>query len=546
LAIAHSPSVRFQKQKTVGILARVVVLLVCWPPIFAQPGAKAQADLAPTPPMGWASWNHFFCDYKDQTIRDQADALVSTGMRDLGYRYVLIQECIAPGRNSSGELIVDPVRFPDGMKALVDYIHSRGLKAGIYTDVGPYTCNPKPRYQGSYGHEDQDAKTFASWGIDLVEMDYCNLVPGHTGREVYQRMAAAIQNTHRPMLFYLCPWGNEDPWTWAQGKAQLWRTTGDISPKQDRVEWASVVENFQLNARHAAFSAPNSWNDPDMLEVGNPGLNPGEARSHFSMWAISAAPLWAGNDLTRMDTATRGIYTNAEVIAVDQDPLGAGPAKVREDRKGLQVWMKPLGSIGSGANAVLLLNLTAVPAEIAVQWSDLGLTGKAEVRDLWTHQNLGQITTGYRTQIPPHGSVLLKVTGTFSWSKGATYQAEWPGNLRTGAAKYVVCQECDGGYAVWLPGTRDTHNDGSSLNLTHIVVPSSGRYWVTLYGMQSVSAGENIAMRINQGRPIQILIRGAGEKSTAVPVQLNRGNNSITFTPVDAEDVAIDRLSLHR
>ena len=277
--------------------------------------------------MGWASWNHFFCDYNAQTIRDQADALVSSGMRDLGYRYVLIQECIAPGRDANGELVVDPVRFSHGMKALVDYIHARGLKAGIYTDVGPYTCYAKPRYQGSYQHEDQDARTFASWGMDLVEMDYCNRVPSHTGREVYERMAAAIQNTHRPMLLYICSWGNEDPWTWAYGKAQLWRTTGDISPKKDSVEWASVVENFKLNARHAAFSAPNSWNDPDMLEVGNPGLSLVEAKSHFSMWVISAAPLWAGNDLTQMDAATRGIYTNSEAIAVDQDPLGAGPSQ---------------------------------------------------------------------------------------------------------------------------------------------------------------------------------------------------------------------------
>jgi alpha-galactosidase len=541
LSAAHSPSVGFQKRKTVGILARAVVLLACLP-IFAQAGATTQATLAPTPPMGWASWNHFFCDYNEQTIRGQADALVSTGMRDLGYRYVLIQECIAPGRNTSGELMVDPARFPDGMKALVDYIHARGLKAGIYTDVGPYTCYPNPRYQGSYGHEDQDARTFASWGIDLVEMDYCNRVAGHTGREVYERMAAAIQKTHRPMLFYICSWGNEDPWTWAQGKAQLWRTTGDISPKKDHVEWASVVENFQLNARHAAFSAPNSWNDPDMLEVGNPGLNRIEEQSHFSMWAVSSAPLWAGNDLTRMDAATRDIYTNSEVIAVDQDTLGAGPAKVREDRKGLQVWIKPLGSIGSGVSAVLLLNLTSIPSEVSVQWSDLGLAGKAEVRDLWTHKNLDQIANGYRAQISPHGSVLLKVKGNFSWAKGAIYEAVWPGNLRSGKAKYVVCHECNGGYAVALPANSD---DGSSLEFTHIVVPSSGRYWVTVYGDQSVSAGEKVEMRVNKGQAARILVHGFAARSTGIPIQLNRGSNSITFTS-DAQAMTIDRLKLHQ
>lgn len=546
MAIERRVFTRFQARKTVARIVLIIFLFAGCHCIFAQPGSTPLVQLAPTPPMGWASWNHFFCDYNAQTIRDQADALVSSGMRDLGYRYVLIQECIAPSRDSQGELVVDPVRFPHGMKALVNYIHARGLKAGIYTDVGPYTCYPKPRYQGSYGHEDQDARTFASWGMDLIEMDYCNRVSGHTGREVYERMAAAIQNTHRPMLFYICSWGNEDPWTWAHGKAQLWRTTGDISLKKDSVEWASIIQNFEINARHAAFSAPNGWNDPDMLEVGNPGLNMIEARSHFSMWVISAAPLWAGNDLTQMDAATRGIYTNSEAIAVDQDPLGAGPAKVREGRKGLQVWVKPLGSIGSGTNAVLLLNLTAVPAEIAVQWSDLGLTGKAKVRDLWAHQNLGQFADRYQTRIPAHGSVLLKVTGKFSWAKGAIYQAEWPGNLRTGAAKLLACHECSQGYAVLLPAIHDIHSNGSSLDFTHIVVPESGRYSVTVYGVHPVSVDENVQMRVNDGRSVQILLHGSGDKSKVVPVQLNRGNNSIAFASIDAEGVAIDRLKLNQ
>jgi alpha-galactosidase len=496
--------------------------------------------------MGWASWNHFFCDYNEQTIRDQADALVSTGMRDLGYRYVLIQECIAPKRDRNGELILDPARFPDGMKALVDYIHARGLKAGIYTDVGPYTCNPKPRYQGSYGHEDQDANTFASWGMDLIEMDYCNRVPGHTGKEVYERMAAAIQKTHRPMVFYICSWGNEEPWTWAQGKAQLWRTTGDISPQQDHADWASVVKNFQLNAKQAIFSAPNSWNDPDMLEVGNRGLNLVEARSHFSMWAISAAPLWAGNDLTRMDPAIREIYTNSEAIAVDQDPLGAGPIKIREDRKGLQVWMKPLRSIGSGTSAVLLLNQTSAPSEISVRWSDLGLSGKVEVRNLWTHRDLGQIGDGYAAHVQPHGSVFLKVTGQFAWAKGATYQAAWPGNVRTGKAKYVVCHECVGGYAVSLPATRDMQDGTGSLDFTHIVVPDAGRYRIVVYGISSGPAISNVEMKVNHGQPAQIQMHGPDDTSATVRVRLNPGKNSIRFTSADSNGATIVRLKLSR
>ena len=403
------PMERFRCFGKVHVLALTILFGGFCCPVLSQTPPSSPANLAPTPPMGWASWNHFFCDYNAQTIRDEADALVSTGMRDSGYRYVLIQECIAPSRDSHGALVVDPVRFPHGMKALVDYIHARGLKAGIYTDIGPYTCYSHPRYQGSFGHEDQDAKTFASWGMDLVEMDYCNRPPGHTGREIYERMAAAIQKTHRPMLFYICSWGREAPWTWARGKAQLWRTTDDIGSDKNRAEWANVVRNFELNAKRAAFSGPNSWNDPDMLEVGNNGLNLTEARSHFSMWVIAAAPLWAGNDLTHMDAAIRAIYTNAEAIAVDQDPLGAGPKRIWTDNKGLEVWAKPLGSRTSGVDAILLLNLTAAPASMTVRWSDLGLSGNVQARDLWLHRNLGELPKAYATRVPSHGSVLLKV-----------------------------------------------------------------------------------------------------------------------------------------
>ncbi len=223
------------------------------------------------------------------------------------------------------------------MKDLVDYVHSRGLKAGIYTDAGAHTCSSNPLYEGSYQHEDQDAATFAAWGMDFVEMDYCNRPYGVKGRAIYERMAEAIRKTGRPMLFYICSWGNESPWAWAQGTAQLWRAEGDLSYEKNHVEWSRVVKNFESNARHSVFSAPNSWNDPDMMEVGNPGLTPDEARTHFPMWAISAAPLWAGNNLTEMSDSIRKVYTNAEAIAIDQDPLGAGAEKVREYGGGIEV-----------------------------------------------------------------------------------------------------------------------------------------------------------------------------------------------------------------
>lgn len=374
-------------------------------------GTPAISTLAPTPPMGWASWNHYFCDYDEQTIRDQADALVATGMRDLGYKYLIIQECIAPGRDAAGNLIVDARRFPHGMKALADYIHSRGLKPGIYTDVGPYTCFSNPRYQGSYNHEAQDAATFAAWGIDLVEVDFCNQPEGHTGKELYGRMAAGIRRTGRPMLLYICSWGKEEPWEWARGVGQMWRTDQDISWEKNHVKWGNIVRNFESNAMHAAFNGPDSWNDPDMLEVGNEGITTVEARSHFSMWAISAAPLLAGTDLVHMDAGTRAIFTNPEVIAIDQDSLGAGPRRVHSDQEGVEIWEKSLGSNDGGTKAILLLNLASTETMASVRWSDLQLQQNPRVRDLWSRKDLGEFADHYATDLPAHGSVLLKVSG---------------------------------------------------------------------------------------------------------------------------------------
>jgi alpha-galactosidase len=516
---------------------------------FSQTGSSPfpSPGLAPTPPMGWASWNPFFCDYNDQTIREQADALVASGMRDLGYKYVLIQECIAPGRNASGELIIDSARFPHGMKNLVDYVHSRGLKAGTYTDVGPYTCFPNPRYQGSYEHEAQDAKTFASWGMDFVEMDYCNRVPEHSGREVYERMAAAIQATGRPMLFYICSWGNESPWTWAQGKAQLWRIDADISGKENHVDWKDVVLRFESGARHAAFSAPNSWNDPDMLEVGNNGLSLLESQTHMSMWAISAAPLWAGNDLTHMTDSVRSIYTNPEVVAIDQDPLGAGVTKVKEDAVGLEVWSKPLGSIASGVDAVLLLNLTDAPSQVAVQWSDLNLSGKVLVRDLYTHETLGGQSVGYRATIPAHGSVLLKVSGTYMWSKGAIYEAEWPGNLRGDNAELLTCPECSNSYAISLTSTEGT-SEPAALTFTHVVMPKAGKYWLSLYYADSHINTDKLRLRVNDDQPAPIAIRDFIYGSETVPVSLKEGDNSLTFSYADTagRKVNLDRIGIYQ
>lgn len=536
---------RTSVRKALGAIALLLVFAASSRLSITQPATGgAQVGLAPTPPMGWASWNHFFCDYDDQTIRDQGDALVSTGMRDLGYRYVLIQECIAPTRAADGALIVDAARFPHGMKDLVDYLHARGLKAGIYTDIGAHTCFPNPLYEGSYQHEEQDARTFAAWGMDLVEMDFCNHPEGVTGRAIYERMAAAIGATGRPMLFYLCSWGSEEPWTWAQGKAQLWRTTGDISMVKNRAEWKDVLRNFELNAAHSVFSAPNSWNDPDMLEVGNQGLTLTEAESQFSMWAISAAPLLAGNDLTAMSDSVRGIYTNQEAIAVDQDTLGAGPVKIAGSDDVVEVWTKALGSIGSGQSAVLLLNVSDAPQIAKVQWSDLGLSGKAAVRDLWAHRELGEFRDGYQADIPAHGSILLKVSGEFSWKKGATYEAEGPGNLREGNASLLACAECSQGYAVSLRGGAPGLK-GGSITLTNVAVPRSDGYVLSIFSA-GAHAGTQVEVRVNNDPPSTVHLKAGGQGATRIPVALKQGSNSIAFRLAGEGSVDLDRFVLSR
>lgn len=391
-----------------GSFILVFVNLVAFLPMAAQPVSALNNGLARTPPMGWANWNGFGCHYNAATIKSMADLLVSTGMKAAGYRYVLIQECIAKYRDRDGNLIPNPKKFPHGMKAVVDYIHSKGLKAGIYTDVGSLTC---AHYEGSFGHEQQDTNAFAAWGMDLVEEDFCDKPAGFTAPQLYRRMRNALARTGRPMVFYICDWGKESPWLWGPSTGNLWRTGPDITRATGPAHWKDIVRNFDLNALHPQASGPGGWNDPDMLCVGIRGITDREARSQFSLWAISAAPLLAGMDLRRMTWADQEIFLNREVIAVDQDPLGIQGRKVREDSPGLQVWSKRLA--GAGTYAVVLFNRTPAAASITVRWKDIGLGNEsAKVRDLWSRSNLGSFRNHYTARVPSHGVVMLRITWT--------------------------------------------------------------------------------------------------------------------------------------
>jgi alpha-galactosidase len=376
------------------------VLLAAVPPAIAADG------LALTPPMGWNSWNKFGCDVSEKLVKEMADALVSTGMKDAGYQYLVIDDCWQVRRDAQGRIVPDPDRFSSGMKALADYVHGKGLRFGVYSDAGTATCAKRP---GSKDHEAIDARTYAEWGVDYLKYDWCN-TEGQDTRDSYARMGQALKASGRPIVFSICEWGSTRPWLWAPGIGHLWRSTGDIQDCWDcGKEWGGmgVTHIIDILAELHPYAGPGHWNDPDMLEVGNGGLTTAESRAHFSFWALLAAPLMAGNDLRSMSAETREILANPEVIAVDQDALGMQGRKVR-DNGPQEVWMKPLGG---GAKAVILFNRGTEAGNIGVAWEDIGLApaGKALVRDLWKKADAGSFAGRYEAKVGPHDVVMLRI-----------------------------------------------------------------------------------------------------------------------------------------
>jgi len=375
-------------------IAILILLTAC-----GIPSARAQ-ELAATPPMGWNSWNHFGCKVTDAIVREQARAMATNGMKAAGYEYVNIDDCWQGQRDAKG-FIHPNSRFPD-MKALGDYIHSLGLKFGIYSSPGPKTC---AGYAGSYQHEKQDAETYASWGVDYLKYDWCSARQVYKPSEmpaVYKKMHDALVATNRPIVYSLCEYGMDRVWQWGPSVGgNLWRTTDDIEDNYTRMAFIGFGQ-----AGLARFAGPGHWNDPDMLEVGNGHMNADEYRTHMSLWCILAAPLISGNDLTKMSQETLAILTNPEVIAVDQDPAGIEGHRVSEEGP-LQVWMKPLAD---GSKAVGLFNEGESTMPVTIHFKDIGFTGKVSVRDLWERKDLGTFNGSYTAQVPRHGAVMIKVT----------------------------------------------------------------------------------------------------------------------------------------
>lgn len=381
--------------------------------------AQKFEGLAETPPMGWNSWNKFACNIDENLIRAIADAMVETGLRDAGYTYLNLDDCWHGERDSLGFIHPDPVKFPSGMKALADYVHSKGLKIGIYSDAGRKTCGGRP---GSFGHEYQDALQYAKWGIDYLKYDWCESEDINPVG-AYNLMRDAIRAAGRPILFSMCEWGTSKPWLWAKDTGHMWRTTGDIYNCFDCIDqhpgWAAfgVLQILDMQNGLRAYAGPGHWNDPDMLEVGN-GQSVNQDRAHFTMWCMLAAPLILGNDIRNMSQETKDILMNAEVIAVNQDRQGIqGFRHLAED--GLEVWFKPLENDDW---AFCMLNRTTESESYTIDWNQLDLYDDVakrftnfdskiyDIRNLWTKQNDGDTRKVRTVTIPGHDVVLYRLS----------------------------------------------------------------------------------------------------------------------------------------
>lgn len=350
--------------------------------------------------MGWNSWNCFRLNIDDAKIRTQAAALAKSGMKDAGYKYVVIDGGWEGFHDTNGIFHADPQRFPD-MKGLCDYVHGLGLKIGIHTSPGPKTCSGR---EASYGHEQQDARTFAEWGMDFVKYDWCSGDEVYKPEEMqaaYKKMSNDIKATGRPMIFSLCQYGMQDVWKWgASVGGQMWRTTGDIADN-----FNSMILHGQEQNGLESYAGPGHWNDPDMLEIGNGKMNEDECRTQMTLWCILAAPLFAGNDLTKMNQATRKILTAQELIAVDQDQAGIQGHRAWQEGP-LEIWAKPLAD---GSTALGLFNFDNHPMSIKADFKTLGLPEAVHVRDLWAGKDLGKFDHAITIPLPRHGSALLKI-----------------------------------------------------------------------------------------------------------------------------------------
>jgi len=387
---------------------------------FQSIAQQKENILAPTPPMGWNSWNIFQTNINEPLLKQMVDAYISSGMRDAGYTYFVLDDAwMSMERDQNGQLVADPKKFPNGMKEFADYVHSKGLKFGIYNCAGTKTC---AGYPGTHGHEYEDARLYASWGVDYLKFDWCN-AEGIEAKEAYKTMSLALKATGRPIVFSLCEWGTHRPWLWAAEDGQLWRTTGDIGPYFNKAEankdgWRplSVLDILDRQDSIRQYAGPGHWNDPDMLEVGN-GMKFSEDKAHFSLWCMLAAPLMAGNNLEKMSPEITAILTNKDAIAIDQDPLGVGAFRYYQF-DGVEIWVRPLAN---GDIAVCFLNRSDRTQTVTFDWTAHLIKDKIskmdvdfnqttyKLKDIWSKQDLGTTKKLFKQPIPSNDVIVLRL-----------------------------------------------------------------------------------------------------------------------------------------
>ncbi len=555
-----------------------------------RPAYALEDGLALTPPMGFNNWNTTHCTntFNEQMITGIADLFVAKGLKDAGYRYVNIDDCWAlPARDPQTQrLVPDPARFPNGIRSLADYVHGKGLKFGIYTSAGTHTCN-RLGFPGGLGFEEIDAQTFADWGVDYLKYDNCNN-QGVPAIERYTKMRDALKKTGRPIVYSICEWGQNMPWQWAADVGHLWRTTGDISDN-----FSSMLTIMKRNAALAEFAGRGHWNDPDMLEVGNGGMTDTEYRSHFSLWAIMAAPLLIGADLRNVTPATYDILLNRDVIAVDQDRLGI-QGRVLSNQDGLWVFAKPLAG---GDVAVALFNENSFGARIGTTAAAVGLPNRQAyvLRDLWTGataESAGDIAA----HVPAHGTVMFRVSTDPNWGihppatsfeakavspaqgaagqyivpgkpvhvlgsltnhgrlpvsradlrvagptahEGASYEAEAPGNTLSGGARVSSCGGCSGGQKVGFIG----NGPANWVRVNGVTVRSTGTYRLTI--LAAVSGTRSFFVSVNDGAGVEVPVTGssfAAPVPVTIEVSLTAGGNTIRFYNDTAYGPDLDRI----
>jgi alpha-galactosidase len=397
------------------ILFCTTFVLLCILSVQAQkiPG------LALTPPMGWNSWNTFQTNINEKMVMEIADSMVSSGMKDAGFTYIVLDDgWMAMERNSNGDLVPDPKKFPNGIKVVADYVHAKGLKFGLYNCAGTKTC---AGYPGTRGYEYQDARFYASAGIDYLKYDWC-YTDGINAKEAYNTMSRALTLTGRHIIFSLCEWGQSNPWEWAANTGHLWRTTGDIFACYDCVKkydtWSAfgVVQIMDKQNGLRKFAGPGHWNDPDMLEVGV-GLSDNENKSHFTIWSMLAAPLIAGNDIRKMSAQTKTVLTNKEIVALNQDSLGI-QGFVYNKKDSIETWVKPLNN---GAVAISFLNRSVNPATITFNWAEHTIIDSVfnlkfdfinttySIKNLWLHKEEGNTAKPYKAILQGHDVAALRL-----------------------------------------------------------------------------------------------------------------------------------------